>query len=111
MKHVRNFSSLNEGLKKDLRIELNNLIISFNDEKNLELKLEKAQEIKSFLGSNDKIKGVDDEFLWEVFNTYIEHLGAFATAAVYYGKNINDGIEMVDQGYIFDNNGFEPFEG
>jgi hypothetical protein len=104
----------NEGIDNNstnLREELNSLLKDFNLEKDLESKWKKAGVVRTFLKNNDGIEGVNDEFLWEVFDTYCEHLGSFATAMVYTGNDINDGIEMVDNGYLFDIDGFNPFEG
>jgi len=104
----------NEGIDNNstnLREELNLLLKDFNLEKDLESKWKKAGVVRTFLKNNDGIEGVNDKFLWEVFDTYCEHLGSFATAMVYTGNDINDGIEMVDNGYLFDIDGFNPFEG
>jgi len=110
---IKKFNESNEIL--DLEgsdLLLKKLIKKFNDEKNLEKKFETAKEIVKYLGDMESgmIDGVDDEFVWQTFSTYVEHLGNFATAVVY-TEEINDGIEMVDSGYLFDVDGFTPFEG
>jgi hypothetical protein len=116
-KPTANFGAMketNEGIDNNstnLREELNSLLKDFNLEKDLESKWKKAGVVRTFLKNNDDIEGVNDKFLWEVFDTYCEHLGSFATAMVYTGNDINDGIEMVDNGYLFDIDGFNPFEG
>jgi len=90
--------------------ELKGIVKKFNKEKDLEKKYKLTRELLNFSQENNNIKGVDDEKLWNTIGIYYEHIGSFATAIIHTNE-IDDGIEMVDMGYLFDNIGFEPFQG
>ena len=108
--HMKNMDSNDPTF---LRENLNSILRSFNKEQNLENKLQLAKQVRRLLQDNKEISGVDRDFLYDVFDDFISHLGSFSTAHVYFGndEDINDGIEMRDDGYLFDNEGFYPIYG